>query len=331
MKSSLRQWEEFISLHPEAHLLQSGAWGELKSAFGWKVERIIGQGSGAQILFRTLPGGFTIGYIPKGPLGESWINLVPEIDEVCRENRAIFLKVEPDLWEGHFANENFKEIGWKSSRPIQPRRTILIPISGSEDEILTLMKQKTRYNVRLAEKKEIAIKASEDLVTFYKMMVITGKRDGINIHALAYYQKAYDLFHKNGDCELLIAYYLNVPIAGIMAFKQGKTAWYMYGASTEVERNRMPTYLLQWETIRWAKEHGCEQYDLWGIPDVDEEELEKAFTKKHSHDGLWGVYRFKRGFGGNIARTAGAWDRVYFPTLYQVYLQIMKLRGKQED
>jgi lipid II:glycine glycyltransferase (peptidoglycan interpeptide bridge formation enzyme) len=105
----------------------------------------------------------------------------------------------------------------------------------------------------------------------------------------------------------------------------------MYGASTEVERNRMPTYLLQWEAIRWAKAQGCEQYDLWGIPDVDETELEESFAQKQSHEGLWGVYRFKRGFGGKVMRSAGAWDRIYYPAIYNLYSQIMKLRGRQED
>jgi peptidoglycan pentaglycine glycine transferase (the first glycine) len=117
----------------------------------------------------------------------------------------------------------------------------------------------------------------------------------------------------------------------LMLFYQGKTAWYLYGASTEVERNRMPTYLLQWEAIRWAKSKGCTEYDLWGIPDMDEEELEKAFTAKRSHEGLWGVYRFKRGFGGDVKRSVGAWDKVYYPSLYGIYKQVMKLRGRQED
>lgn len=331
MKSTLTEWNDFLALHPEAHLLQTGAWGELKAAFGWKVERLITAQSGAQILFRTLPAGFTIGYIPKGPVGCDWIELLPEIDQTCRDNRAILLKVEPDLWGESCQSYDFKENGWKHSHPIQPHRTIFIPIQESEEKILADMKQKTRYNIRLAEKKEIRVDTSSDIKTFHQMMMITGKRDGINAHSQAYFQKAYDLFHDSGKCDLLFAYYQDKPIAALMVFSQEKSAWYMYGASTEVERNRMPTYLLQWEAIRWAKAKGCEQYDLWGIPDVDEDELEDSFTRKKSHDGLWGVYRFKRGFGGTVMRSTGAWDRVYFPTLYRLYLQIMKLRSRQED
>jgi peptidoglycan pentaglycine glycine transferase (the first glycine) len=94
-------------------------------------------------------------------------------------------------------------------------------------------------------------------------------------------------------------------------------AYYFYGASANEERERMPTYLLQWEAIRWARAHGCIEYDLWGVPDADEETLEANFT--HLSEGLWGVYRFKRGFGGELRRSPGAWDRVYQPVMYAFY------------
>lgn len=79
----------------------------------------------------------------------------------------------------------------------------------------------------------------------------------------------------------------------------------------------MPTYLLQWEAMRWAKEQGCREYDLWGVPDTDEETLETGFSDRS--DGLWGVYRFKRGFGGTLMRSAGAWDHPYIPLIYPFY------------
>jgi lipid II:glycine glycyltransferase (peptidoglycan interpeptide bridge formation enzyme) len=328
---SLEKWNEFNSAHPETHLLQTGEWGELKSQFGWKSVRLVDQDMGAQILFRTVPGGLSIAYIPKGPVGGFTDSMVGEIDEVCRMNNAIFLKVEPNQWESCPDGIKWDWSGWQPSKTVQPRRTILIPLSNSEDEILAGMKQKTRYNIHLAAKKEIVVKPSNDLDDFQKMMLVTGSRDKIGVHAQQYYEKAYELFHDSGRCEILFAYFDGTPIAGIMVFAQGKTAWYMYGASTEIERNRMPTYLLQWEAIRWAKEKGCEVYDLWGIPDRDEEELEESFDKKYSHDGLWGVYRFKRGFGGKVVRSIGAWDRVYRPLLYRAYNTAMKIRGGIED
>jgi lipid II:glycine glycyltransferase (peptidoglycan interpeptide bridge formation enzyme) len=106
-----------------------------------------------------------------------------------------------------------------------------------------------------------------------------------------------------------------------MAFARGRRAWYVYGASNDQERNRMPTYLLQWEAIRWAKSHGCTGYDLWGVPDEDEAKLEAEFESRH--DGLWGVYRFKRGFGGKLKRAAQALDRVYNLLLYKLYLRFL--------
>jgi lipid II:glycine glycyltransferase (peptidoglycan interpeptide bridge formation enzyme) len=188
------------------------------------------------------------------------------------------------------------------------------------------MKQKTRYNIRLAEKKGVVIRKSEDYTIFYKMALATGERDKFGIHSLAYYQKIKELFDSTEQSTLLIAFYNEEPIAGIIIFTQGKNAWYMYGASLDSERNRMPTYLLQWEGIKWAKQQGCLSYDLWGIPDHNEEELEKQFAAKDQHDGLWGVYRFKRGFGGSIYRSVGAWDKVYLPGLYTLYKMYTRLR-----
>ena len=109
-----------------------------------------------------------------------------------------------------------------------------------------------------------------------------------------------------------------------MVFAHGKRSWYVYGASSDRERNRMPAYLLQWEAIRWAMKRGCLEYDFWGIPDENEQVLEAEFTRRTT--GLWGVYRFKRGFGGEIKRSVQALDKVYMPWLYSIYLRIMSGR-----
>jgi lipid II:glycine glycyltransferase (peptidoglycan interpeptide bridge formation enzyme) len=201
--------------------------------------------------------------------------------------------------------------------PVQPRRTVVISLDGGEEDWLARMKQKTRYNIRLAEKKEIVVQPSRDVDTFYALMQTTGQRDGFGVHSREYFQKAFDLFEARGLCTLLIAEYEGRPLAGLMAFARGSRAWYFYGASNDEERNRMPTYLLQWEAMRWAKSRGCTSYDLWGVPDADEEALEAGFSDRS--DGLWGVYRFKRGFGGVLLRSAGAWDRSYIPLVYPLY------------
>ena len=318
---SCSAWSEFLAGQPNAHILQSGEWGELKKNFGWKPVRIVNNEVGAQILFRRLPLGLTIGYMPKivnsekiiGKSEEFW----KEVDLVCKRNHAVFLKIEFDLWDTQFILHPSREAFILSRHNIQPPRTIVIPIDGNEETIMSRMKPKCRYNIRLAEKKGVTIRAWDDISAFHEMMTVTGGRDNFGVHSKEYYQRAYELFHPKGTCELLVAEYEGRPLASLMVFANGKRAWYVYGASNDHERNRMPTYLLQWEAIRWAKAHGCDEYDLWGVPDENEETLEANFESRH--DGLWGVYRFKRGFGGEVKRAAQALDRVYNPLLYWLY------------
>ena len=161
------------------------------------------------------------------------------------------------------------------------------------------------------------MRTNDDLKTFYRLMQRTGERDSFGIHSLEYYQQAFNTFHPLDQCALFQADFEGRSLAGLMVFKRGNRAWYFYGASGDELRELMPTYLLQWEAMRWARQRGCLSYDLWGIPDAPEEQLEAEFLKRSS--GLWGVYRFKRGFGGQVVRYAGPWDRVYQPALYRVY------------
>lgn len=320
---TLAEWNQFLTKLPDAHLLQMGEWGELKKDFGWKPVRLVSGNAGVQVLFRRLPLGFTIGYIPKASGEQLPVDsdqLWREVDAVCKQNRAVFLKLEPDSWE-ELSPDTWHVALRTSPHNIQPPRTIVVDIRKSEEEILAGMKQKTRYNIRLAEKKGVTVRAWDDLASFHEMMLVTGGREGFGVHSKAYYQRAYELFHPKGKCELLLAEYEGKPLASLMVFANGRRAWYVYGASNNEERNRMPTYLLQWEAIRWAKARGCEEYDLWGVPDEDEATLEAQF--EHRSDGLWGVYRFKRGFGGQLKRAAQALDRVYNPVLYWVYLKFI--------
>ena len=286
-------WDDFLNDHPEAHLLQSRSWGELKSCYGWEVSRIISRSSpnqelapaGAQILFRSLPLGYTLAYLPKGPVipktqPTHWTDLEKlwaEVDKVCKKRRSVFLLVEPDLWVADNSSAEDKQLQWtvppdgfnNSMFSVQPLRTLLVDIGGSEEQILGRMKQKTRYNIRVAGKKEVFVNPSDDLDTFYQLMVETGGRDEFGVHSLDYYQRAYDFFHPAGKCEIFLAEFQGEPIAGVMVFASGKRAWYFYGASSNKHRERMPNYLLQWEAMRWARSLGCVYYDLWGVPDED--------------------------------------------------------------
>lgn len=322
---SASQWDEFLSAHPQAHLLQTTAWGELKSRFGWDILRLAVGDAGAQVLFRRLPLGFTIAYIPKGPLGNDWQKLLPEIETVARSRRAVLLKIEPDGWEPLAENHRRQLAGYRPGRAIQPRRTLVIDLTGGEDDWLAQMKQKCRYNIRLAEKKGVTVHPTSDLDTFHALMQVTGGRDGFGVHSLAYYRAAWELFAPQGKVVILQANFEGKPLAALMVFRQGSRAWYFYGASSDEERNRMPTYLLQFAAMRWAAENGCISYDLWGVPDADAAALEAQFEQRH--DGLWGVYRFKRGFGGQLLRTPGAWDKDFIPLLAQLYRRVARRRG----
>jgi lipid II:glycine glycyltransferase (peptidoglycan interpeptide bridge formation enzyme) len=313
------EWDQFLSHHPEAHILQTTAWGELKRAFGWQVIRLQQGNTGAQVLMRQLFPGIRLAYIPKGPVGNDLSKILPDIDRLCRKFHCVFLKLELDAWEETYPGPSQPPRGFlPSSHSIQPPRTLLVDLRGDEQAVLGQMKHKTRYNINLAIKKGVITRPTIDLDIFHSLIELTAQRDRFGAHQLGYYRRAYELFHPLGQCELFLAEYEHEPLAALMVFAYGKRAWYFYGGSANVHRERMPNYLLQWEAMRWARNFGCEEYDLWGVPDADLNTLEDGFTDRY--DGLWGVYRFKRGFGGVLHRAVGPWDRVYRPLLYRLYL-----------
>ncbi|HSR30692.1 MAG TPA: peptidoglycan bridge formation glycyltransferase FemA/FemB family protein [Anaerolineae bacterium] len=323
-------WDQLVAT-TVGHVLQSWAWGELKARFGWRVQRVAVDDACAQVLFRSLPGGLgTIAYVPKGPLADfrdlrGLQALLEAIHPLARKERAICLKIEPNLTDSPELAGQLQALGLRPSpQAVQPRRTILVDLDAEPEQVLGRMKQKTRYNVRLAARKGVTVRPGgvADLPAFYQLMEVTAKRDGFGIHTQAYYETAHHLFVSSGQGQLLLAEYQGQLLAGLVVFvlgstAHGGTACYMYGASSDQHRNLMATYLLQWEAMLWAREQGCRTYDLWGVPDEDEAILEAEFSKRS--DGLWGVYRFKRGFGGRLVRTAGAWDLVYAPLRYRLY------------
>jgi lipid II:glycine glycyltransferase (peptidoglycan interpeptide bridge formation enzyme) len=299
-------------------LLQTPGWAALKSAFGWHADTVQSEDTRALVLFRRLAPGFTLAYIPRGPIGLDTEQLLPLLDELCARQGVFALKIEPDLPWSQAQIDLLQAAGFRpSEHPIQPSRSIVVDLEPDEQEILASMKQKTRYNIRLAERKGVHVRPWDDIAGFAAMTQETAERDGFGAHNQAYYQRAYDIFHAQDACELLLAEVDEEAVAAVMVFRNGERAWYLYGASLDLQREKMPAYLLQWEAMRWAKARGCKQYDLWGIPDADLADLEEQFTERS--DGLWGVYRFKRGFGGEVVRSLGAWDRVYKPAHYLIY------------
>jgi lipid II:glycine glycyltransferase (peptidoglycan interpeptide bridge formation enzyme) len=339
-------WDAFVARHARGHILQTSPWGVLKSQFGWSDTRVgLTKGgaliAGAQVLFRRLPGGLgRLAYIPKGPLvdwdEEDQIEqLLPALDQAARSRGALALTVEPDLPDAPAHAERLRKLGFRVSAlpPVQPRHTLIIDITPDEDDILLAMKSKTRYNIRLAGRRGVTVRtgAEEDVATFNALLATTAARGEFGVHEPAYYEAAYRLFVPRGWARLLLAEVEGDPVAGLMVFALPPRSWYFYGASSSAHREKMPTYLLQWEAMRWARSIGCRTYDLWGIPDEDEETLEDQFTERS--DGLWGVYRFKRGFGGDLDRAIGAWDRVCIPWRYQLVrwalVLLRRIRGSE--
>lgn len=332
-------WDDFVAAHPCAHILQTAEWGELKATFGWAPQRVVvledgAPRAGALVLYRPLPLGFgTLAYVPRGPLvdwerPEEVAELLDGLTEAARARRAIALIVEPDLPDEPRWRELLAARGLRPSPlgSIQPRRTLIVDIGRDEADILAAMKPKTRYNIRLAARKGVTVwEGNEsDFPAFHHLMAETAARDRFGVHAPAYYERAYHLFVPRNRARLLMAGVEGEPVAALMVFALGRRAWYFYGASSDAHREKMPTYRLQWEAIRWARSRGCTEYDLWGVPDEEEERLEAEFTRRQ--DGLWGVYRFKRGFGGRLVRMVGAWERPLRPALYRLSTAIATRR-----
>ncbi|MCL4238353.1 MAG: peptidoglycan bridge formation glycyltransferase FemA/FemB family protein [Anaerolineae bacterium] len=333
-------WDAFVAAHPRAHLLQLSAWGALKAAFGWTPARVALADdagtlvAGAQMLLRPLPLRLgTLAYIPAGPLLD-WADaaqaraLFNALDAEARQRGAILLKIEPGLG---LDDADFARCGLRPSpQTIQPPRTIVLDLDGDDEAILARMNQGTRRNIRKSARFEVAIRQGTraDIARFNALLAETGARDEFGVHAPDYYQRAYDLFAPAGRAALILGGYGGQDLAAVMVFRLGAWAWYFYGASSGRERQRMASYGVQWAGIQWARAGGARWYDLYGVPDADPQQLEAQFEARS--DGLWGVYRFKRGWGGQVVRGAGAWDRVYRPASYAAYRLAVRLLRRAE-
>lgn len=329
LASDASVWQQFVATHPRGHLLQTQQWGQLKTGFGWDWDLITLPDDdtplcGAMILYRSLPFHLgTIAYIPRGPIID-WDNpsmieqLFERVHRAVRLRRAWACWVEPEVHDSETIAKTMSGLGYhRSKRTVQPRSTLIVDISPPEDDILMAMKPKTRYNIRLAERKGVAVRKGtlDDIARFHALMAVTGERDEFGIHTEAYYHRAFELFAPHDQVALFLAEYQGELLAALMTFAVGYTAWYIAGASSNQHRNLMAPYAVQWAAMLWAKSQGCMRYDLWGIPDASESQLEEEFADRS--DGLWGVYRFKRGFGGEVVCYTGMWERPLTP-LYHI-------------
>lgn len=330
-------WNRLLLALPDPHLLQSWEWGAVKGQTGWAAHRLAWQAPGqsaptaaASLLLRRLsrlPWG--VAYVPKGPALD-WADpaavelALGGVEAAARQRRAIFVKIDPDVDPdsptGQQVTATLRRRGWRpSTEQIQFRNTALLDLTAGEEALLAAMKPKWRYNIRLAERRGVQVRLGgpDDLATFYALYVETGSRDGFIVRPFDYYALTWRTFMQPVDAQapwasLLLAEVAGDAVAGLILFGFGATAWYLYGASSQRQRSLMPNHLLQWEAMRLAASRGCTTYDLWGAPDLLEES-----------DGLWGVWRFKEGFGAQFAPHIGAWDFPVNRQLYPLYTEAM--------
>ncbi len=302
-------WDEFVRGFDTYSVTHSFAWGQLKHSFGWGVRRFwLEEGNvpfaGGQILFKQVPLlGMALAYAPRGLLvdyqnPEAVKAVSDAAREVCREENAVILKTEPMVSpESDIAA--YREAGHSpTDKGVQPKQTLALDLTLGEDELLAGMKGRTRYNARLAEKKGVQItdgNGTEELNQFYKLLESTSKRKHFLVHNRAYYDRILELFREN--IRIFLAEYDSMTLSGVFLLTFGKYAYYSYGASRREHSNTKSTQGLQWAAIRWAKQNGFEVYDFWGIPDNPGE----------GHP-LYGVYKFKEGFGGSVEKYVGAYD-----------------------
>jgi lipid II:glycine glycyltransferase (peptidoglycan interpeptide bridge formation enzyme) len=254
-------------------------------------------------------------YVPKGPAidyaNPEWmVQVLGDLENLARQKRAILIKIDPDTNLASVTG-TLTMRGWRfSSEQIQFQNTALLDLTPTTDELLAAMKSKTRYNIRLGQRKGVTVHAGsvEDIACFYGMYAETGQRDGFLIRPPDYYRDVWTTFMRADLAHMLLAKVDGEYVAGLVLFHLGNKAFFMYGASTSKHRNRMPNYVLQWEAIRWAKSMGCTVYDMWGAP-----------TTLDESDRLWGVWRFKQGLGAQFTPHIGAYDYATSRPLYWAY------------
>lgn len=327
-------WDELVARLPGGSLLQSWAWGEFKAGFGWQPLRLevsAGEATAvAQLLIRPSYG-LAAAYVPRGPLlgADDEVNrvLLRSLRSVARRKRAAFLRLEPNVAEDSPGADTFHSLlqvaGFEPAEPLQPRSSIWLDLRATPAELLAGASKGHRADVRRAERNGVQVRVGRtpsDLDSFYAIMLATAQRQAFAIHDRDYYAAAWRMF---GDAaRLLLAELAGETVAAFLVFGWGREAQYMYSGSNELGLKAGANHLLQWHAITWAQQRGCELYDMWGVPDAfgrmagaAGQELAQLEAEAKEHP-MYGVYRFKKGWGGRVVRYLPAYDQVYLRPAY---------------
>lgn len=324
-KYAVMEMELFIRAHKKGHFMQMPYWGEVKTLWQWhgisvyRQDRLVAT---MGILIRKLPLGFSMFYVPRGPVCDRtnpniWGELMEAMKQVAKKHHALLVHTDPDE---HDSNEEFrtlmKSLGFREKKDdgfgnIQPQHVFRLNLTEGSKDIFKTFSAKTRYNIRLAQRKGIVIReySGSDripdfvLKDFHCLMKTTGQRDHFCIRGLPYFRGLLNAL--KDDSRIFVAYLCEHPIAGSIEVFCGKKAWYLYGASANEHRNVMPNYLLQWTMIQRAIERDCEVYDFRGVPGGNTSE----------DDPLYGLYRFKKGFSGEYTKFTGLFTYRFHPLL----------------
>ena len=335
--SDCQQWNDFVEQSVCCNITQSYEWGELAPHLGAEARRVgvvddEGRLCAAMlVLISRVPVlRRTYFYAPRGPIidnpdSPAMAVLLNYVRAEAHKRGAFMLKIEPSVPDGDAQWLNaLKRRGFRTTPYASHiRHEWVLDIRPDEKAILAGMKEKWRYNVRLAGRKGVTIRRGQgqaDLDAFYRLYETTSERDQFFIHNKSHYQDVMRLYGEGDRAALLLAEYEGQAIAGIIVLRFGRWSWYMYGASSNEYRNLMPNHLLQWNGMQWAKERGCWYYNFRGIPDILEEGQE-----------LWGVYVFKRGFGGYAMRSLETHDLVYQPLVYNAYRRLLDIKRWRDE
>lgn len=319
------EFEAFVRRHPKGHMLQTWAWSRQKSY--WLFQGILARDENGTIqgamsvLIRRMPlTPWTLMYAARGPVcdinnKEVLACLLDGAKVLAKRHRSYVLKLDPDVTfdETEFMR-HMEELGFvlapkaPNFENIQPQYVMRLPIEGkTEEEVMAMFKPKTRYNIRVAIKKNVEVKicGKEAVDDFYRIMVETGTRDQFMIRPAQYFSNMLD--NLGEDVRLYMAYHEGEAIAGTIAAHIGDKVWYLYGASSNAHRNLMPNYLLQWRMICWAIETHCKIYDFRGI---------SGDLSENNH--LYGLYRFKSGFNATFTEFVGEYRYIFHPVAFRI-------------